>query len=60
MAISSFPLRADDRAYKITALKLLAMAASDRAPSPALADFAASLYRQLWPGFTPPRSVRRL
>ena len=54
MAISSFPLRADDRAYKITALKLLAMAASERALSPALVDFAASLYRQLWPGFTPP------
>lgn len=53
-AISAVPLEAPDRGYKILALKLLAMAASEGAPTQALADFAASLYRQLWPGFTPP------
>ena len=53
-AIFSFPLRAHDRRYKILGLKLLAMAGAVRPPSPALADFAASLYKQLWPGYTLP------
>ena len=52
-AIFTFPLRADDRGYKIMALKLLAMVAGARALIPALADFTASLYRQLWPGYAP-------
>ena len=51
-AICRFPLRADDRGYKIMALKLLALAASSRLPSPDLADYTAALYRELWPGYT--------
>ena len=54
MAIFAFPLRAHDRDYKILVLKLLAMAAATRPPSPALADFTASLYKQLWPGYALP------
>ena len=53
-AISAFSLRAHDRGYKILALKLLAMAGAARPPSPALADFTASLYKQLWPGYALP------
>lgn len=52
-AICRFPLRADDRGYKIMALKLLALAATSRPPIPALADCTAALYRELWPGYTP-------
>ena len=52
-AILAFPLRAHDRGYKILALKLLAMVAGAKTLSPALADFTASLYRQLWPGYAP-------
>ena len=52
VAISRFPLRADDRGYKIMALKLLALAASSRPLIPDLADYTASLYRELWPGYT--------
>ena len=52
-AIFAFPLRAHDRGYKIMALKLLAMVAAARAVTRTLADFTASLYRQLWPGFEP-------
>ena len=51
-AICRFPLRADDRGYKIMALKLLALAASSRPPIPDLADYTAALYRELWPGYT--------
>jgi len=51
-AICRFPLRADDRGYKIMALKLLALAASSRPPVPDLADYTAALYRELWPGYT--------
>ena len=52
-AILAFPLRSHDRAYKILALKLLAMVAGSRRLSPALAEFTASVYRQLWPGYAP-------
>ena len=53
-AMFAFPLRAHDRGYKILALKLLAMVGATRPPAPALADFTASLYKQLWPGYTLP------
>ena len=53
VAICRFSLRADDRGYKIMALKLLALAASSRPPNPDLADYTAALYRELWPGYTP-------
>ena len=52
-AIFAFPLRAHDRGYKILALKLLARVARSRPLSPALAEFTASLYRQLWSSYTP-------
>ena len=52
-AILEFPLRAHDRGYKILALKLLARVAQSRPPSSALTEFTASLYRQLWSGYTP-------
>ena len=52
-AIFAFPLRAHDRGYKILALKLLARVARSRPLSPALAEFSASLYRQLWSSYTP-------
>ena len=52
-AILAFPLRSHDRAYKILALKLLAMVAGSRRLSPALDEFTASVYRQLWPGYAP-------
>ena len=53
MAILALPLRANDRAYKIMALKLLAFVATSRTLAPELADYTAVLYRELWPGFTP-------
>ena len=53
-AILAFPSRPDDRGHKILALKLLAMAASAKTSDPTLADSAASLYRQLWPGYALP------
>ena len=53
MAILALPLRANDRAYKIMALKLLAYVATSRTLAPELADYTAVLYRELWPGFTP-------
>ena len=52
-AICRFPMRADDRDYKIMALKLLALAETSRPPIPDLADYTAALYRELWPGYTP-------
>ena len=52
-AIRVFPLKAHDRVYKILALKLLARVARERPLSPALAEFTASLYRQLWSSYTP-------
>ena len=52
-AILAFPLRPHERAYKILALKLLATAAVSRSLSPTPAEFTASVYRQLWPGYTP-------
>ena len=52
-AILAFPLRSHDRAYKILALKLLAKVAGSRGLSPTLAEFTASVYRQLWAGYAP-------
>lgn len=53
VALCRFPMRADDRGYKIMALKLFALAASSRSPNPDLMDYMAALYRELWPGYTP-------
>ena len=53
MAIVAFPLRANDRAYKILALKLLALVAGKRKLTPMLENTPALLYRELWPGYTP-------
>ena len=52
-AILAFPLRAHDRGHKILALRLLATVAQSRPLPPALAEFTASLYRQLWSGYAP-------
>ena len=52
-AILAFPLRVHGRGYKILALKLLARVAASRTLSPSLAEFTASVYRQLWPGYAP-------
>ena len=53
MAIIRFPLRADNRADKILALKLFALVASTRKAAPEVTDYLASLYDQLWHGYTP-------
>lgn len=54
MAILALPLRANDRAYKIMALKLLAFVTTSRTLAPELADYTRVLYRELfWPGYTP-------
>ena len=53
MAIVAFPLRANDRAYKILALKLLALVAGTRKLILVLENTPALLYRELWPGYTP-------
>ena len=53
MAIIAVPLRRHDRVYKILALKLLALVASKRKLAPMIADYPASLYGELWPGYTP-------
>ncbi|MDE0145227.1 MAG: hypothetical protein OXL95_05095 [Nitrospira sp.] len=53
MTIIAFPLRKHDRVYKIMALKLLALVASKRKLEPTVADYPASLYGELWPGYTP-------
>ena len=53
MAIIRFRLRVHDRGYKILVLKLLALVASSRRLAPAIADYPASFYTQLWPGYTP-------
>ena len=52
-AILAFPLEAHDRSYKLLALKLLAEVAESRPLSPAMTEFPASLYRQLWSSYTP-------
>ena len=52
-AILAFPMRPHERAYKILALKLLAKVAGSRRLSRVLAEFTASVYRQLWPGYAP-------
>ena len=51
-AIVAFPLRHDDRDDKILALRLFALAASKRRPTPTVKDYITSLYNQLWPGYT--------
>ena len=53
LAIIAFPLRNQDRAYKILALKLLAFAVGSRETSPTVADCIAMLHGQIWSGFTP-------
>ena len=58
VAMRRFPLRADDRGYKIIALKLLALVATSRPLAAELADYTALLYRELWPGFTPEEERR--
>ena len=52
MAICAFPLREQDRVYKILVLKLFALVASKRKLSPKIKGYVTSLYRQLWPGYT--------
>ena len=52
-AIIAFPQRLQDRADRILALKLLALAASKESPVEAIKDYIASDYRRLWPGYTP-------
>ena len=52
IAISAFPLREHDRVYKILVLKLFALVASKRKLPPEIEGYVASLYRQLWPGYT--------
>ena len=53
VALLAFPMRAHDRADKILALKLLALVASKRRLASEIAHYPASLYSQLWPGYTP-------
>ena len=52
-AIIAFPQRMQDRADRILALKLLALAATRERPVEAIRDYIASDYRRLWPGYTP-------
>ena len=52
IAICAFPLREHDRVYKILVLKLFALVASKRNLAPEIEGYVASLYRQLWPGYT--------
>ena len=52
IAICAFPLREHDRVYKILVLKLFALVASKRKLAPEIEGYVASLYRQLWPGYT--------
>ena len=52
IAICAFPLREHDRVYKILVLKLFALVASERKLPPEIEDYVASLYRQLWSGYT--------
>ena len=53
VAIIAFRPRAHDRPAKVLALKLLALVASTRRLAPAVAAYPASLYGQLWIGYTP-------
>ena len=57
MAISAFPLRKHDRIYKILILKLFALVASKRKLAPEIEGYIASLYGQLWPGYTPKEEI---
>ena len=52
IAMCSFPLREHDRAYKILILKLFALVDSKKRLPPEIEDYVASLYRQLWSGYT--------
>ena len=53
MAICAFRLREHERVYKILALKLFALVASKRKLPLEIKGYVASLYGQLWPGYTP-------
>ena len=53
MAILALPLRANERAHKIMALKLLAFVATKRTLAPDVSEYTTTIYRELWPGFTP-------
>ena len=52
MAICAFPLREQDRIYKILVLKLFSLVASKRKLASGIEGYVESLYRQLWPGYT--------
>ena len=52
IAICAFPLKEQDRVYKILVLKLFALVASKRKLPPEIEDYVAALYRQLWSGHT--------
>ena len=53
MVICAFRLKEHDREYKILALKLFALVASKRKLLPQIEGYVASLYGQLWSGYTP-------
>lgn len=53
VAICAFRLREHDRVYKILALKLFALVASKQKLPLEIKGYVASLYGQLWSGYTP-------
>ena len=53
MALIAFRFRPQDRPDKILVLKLLALASTRRRLSSTVMNFIASLYGQIWPGYTP-------
>ncbi len=53
MAICAFRLKEHERVYKLLALKLFALVASKRKLSLKIKEDVASLYGQLWSGYTP-------
>ena len=53
IAIIRFQLTQRDRTHKIMLLKLFAMVDSKRKLSPEFKDYTVSLYRQVWPSYTP-------
>ena len=58
IAISALSLKEHDRVYKILELKLFALVASKRKLPLEAEDYVASLYRQLWPGYTPSEELK--
>lgn len=58
IAMASFPNRLRERDDDLLVLKLLATAASKKRLGAEMADFAASLYRHLWPGTYTPSEER--